>query len=73
MDPPPLLSSPLHLLAMLIRAGEEKNLITLQPFVAGKNVSGDRGIGVADVRDIIHIVDGSGDIEELFRFRRHGW
>jgi hypothetical protein len=62
-----------HLLAMLIRAREEKNLIALQPFVTSKNVSGDRGIGVADMGNIIDIVDRGGNVEGLLRFQRHGW
>jgi hypothetical protein len=56
---------------MLICTGKEEGLITLQPLIAGEDVSGDGGVGMADMRDIIHIVDRGRNIEG-FRVLRHG-
>jgi hypothetical protein len=69
----PLLCCLLNLLTMFICTGEEKNLTALQPFVTGEDVSGDGGVGMADMGDIIDIVDRGGDVESSFRFRMHGW
>jgi hypothetical protein len=70
---PSLLGGLLNLLAMLVSAGKEKNLKALQTLVTGEDVSGNGGVGVADVGDIIDIVDGSGDVKGPFRFQMHGW
>ena len=58
---------------MLVCAREEENLIPFQSLVTGKDVRSNGGVGMADVWDIVDIVDGGGDVEGPFRFRTHGW
>ena len=64
-----LLGLGLDLLAVLVRAGEEHDVLALQPVVAGQGVRGHGAVGVADVELVRRIVDGRGDIE-LFLFHR---
>jgi hypothetical protein len=68
---PSFLSSFFYLLAVFIRSREEEDSIPLEASVAGKDVSGYGRIRMTDMRDIIDIVDGSGDVKELFRVRMH--
>jgi hypothetical protein len=56
---------------MLICTRKEEGLIALQAFIAGEDVRGDGGVGVADMRDIIHIVDRGCNVEGV-RVLRHG-
>jgi hypothetical protein len=70
---PPLLGRFLNLLTVLICASEKKNLISLQTLETGKDISGDGGVSMSDMGDIVHIIDRSGDVNGCFRFRMHGW
>jgi hypothetical protein len=63
------LGSLLDLLAMLVRPGQKENAAPFQPLVPGKDVGGDGGVGMADMRDIIDVVDRRCDVEESFRCR----
>jgi hypothetical protein len=55
----------LDLLAVLVSAGEEHDVIAAKALVAGKGVGGHSAVGVADVQLIRWIVDGRGDVELL--------
>ena len=57
----------LDLLAVLVGAGEEHNLLALEPVVAGDGVGGHGTVGVADVELVRGVVDGGGDV----KFLRH--
>jgi hypothetical protein len=56
----------LHLLAMLVHAGDEEYVITVQPLEAGDGIGGDAFIGVANVRRAVGIGNGRSDVK--FRF-----
>jgi hypothetical protein len=58
---------------MFVRTREKEDLASFQSLVAGEYVSGDRGVGMADMGDIIDVVDGGGNVERLFRARMHEW
>jgi hypothetical protein len=68
----PFLCGLLHFLTMFIRAGEKEGLITFESLKAGEDVGRNGRIGMADMGNIVDIVDGSGDVESAFRFRMHG-
>ena len=53
----------LDLLAVLVGAGQEHDVIALHPLEACQCVAGDSGIAVADVQLVAGVVDGSGDVE----------
>ena len=55
----------LDLLAVLIGAGQEHDVIALHPLEACQCVAGDSSIAVADVQLVAGVVDGSGDVECL--------
>ena len=55
----------LHLLPVLIGAGQEEDVVTVQPLEPRHHVSSDGGIGMADMRRAIHVVDRRGDSEAL--------
>ncbi len=53
----------LHLLSMLVGTGQEMDRQACQPVVAGQHIGQDRGVGMADMRLVVHIVDRRGHIE----------
>ena len=57
----------LHLLAMLVHAGNEQHVITVKPLETGDGVGGNALIGVADMGRAVGIGNGRGDV--VFRFR----
>ena len=61
----------LDLLAVLVGAGEEEGVVAEQAVAAGDDVGGDGGVGVADVRARVDVVDRGGEVE-LFLCVRHG-
>ena len=62
----------LDLLAMLVGAGQEQDVVAPQPLVAGDGVGGHGTVGVADVELVRGIVDGGGDIKGFFTGIAHG-
>jgi hypothetical protein len=60
---------PLHLLPMLIRSGQEEDVIAIQPFEARDRIGAYLLVGVPDVWAAVRVVDGRRDIE--FRLSRH--
>ena len=52
----------LHLLAVLVGAGEEKDVEAVQPMEAGDGVGRDRLVGVADVRRAVRVRDRGRDV-----------
>ena len=58
-----LLGCLLDLLAMLIEAREEVNIVAEHAVVTCQDVGEDLFVGVTDVRVAIRIIDGSGDVE----------
>ena len=53
----------LNLLAVLVGAGQELDVVALQPLVAGHSVGGNGAIGVADVQLIAGVVNRRGDVK----------
>ena len=60
----------LHLQPVLVGAGEEEDVLAVEPLEARDGIGGDRLVGVADVRLAVGIGDGRGDVE--FRLPAHG-
>jgi hypothetical protein len=52
---------------MLVNAGEEVCFSTFEALIAGKHVGENFLIGVADMRFTVWVVDGSGDVEHVFK------
>ena len=61
----------LHLLAVLVGAGEETDAPALQAREAGDRVARQRGVRVTDVRRVVDVVDRRRDVERVSR--GHGW
>ena len=55
----------LDFLAVLVGAGEEIDVVAVEPHEAGDGVGGDRLIGVADMRRAVRVGDRGGDVEGL--------
>ena len=55
----------LDLLAVLIGAGQEHDVVALHPLEAGQRIAGHGGVAVADVQLIAGVIDGGGDIKCL--------
>ena len=53
----------LHLLAVLVGAGEEIDVVAVEPHEAGDRVGRDHFIGVADMRRAVRIRNRGGDVE----------
>jgi hypothetical protein len=60
-----LLGRPEDLLTVLIGAGEEMDPPALHPSEAGEEVGGHRRVGVPQMGDVIHVVDGGCDVKDL--------
>jgi hypothetical protein len=54
-----------HLLAVLVGAGQEEDLLSPEPVVSGHEIGGHRGVGMADVRHVVRVVDGRGYVERI--------
>ena len=50
-------------LAVLVRAGQEEDVVAVQPLEARHHVGGDRGVGVADMGRTVHVIDRGRDID----------
>ena len=48
--------------AMLVGAGQVGDIVATHSFVAGDDVADDGGVGRADVRARVRVVDGSGEV-----------
>src|SRR6188472_292760 len=55
----------LHLLSVLVEAGQEKDIMSTEPPIARKHIGGDGRIGVSDMRDIVHVIDRGSDVIRL--------
>src|SRR5215467_3763258 len=53
----------LDFLAMLIETGEEKDIASSKAPVASQYISGDGGVGMADMRHVVDVIDRSCDVE----------
>ena len=53
----------LNLLAVLVGAGQEHDVIALHPLEAGQRIAGHGGVAVADVQLVAGVVDGGGDVK----------
>ena len=53
----------LHLLAVLVHAGEEQDVVAVEPFEPRDRIGRDPLIGMADMRRAIGIGNGGGDVE----------
>ena len=51
------------LLPVLVGAGQQPGVVARLAVPAGQDIGGDLGVGVPDVRDIIHVEDRRGDVE----------
>ena len=56
----------LDLLAVLVGAGQEEHVVAVQPLEPRHHVGRDRGVGVADMRRAVHVIDRGGDVERSF-------
>src|SRR4029453_18589623 len=56
------LGRPLNLEPVLVGAGEEEGVVAQEPVPAGQRVGDDRGVGVADVGGVVHVVDGGREV-----------
>ena len=61
-----LLGGALHFLPMFVRSRQEECLLAEQAVVLGEHVGQNGRVGVADVGDVVHIVNGCGDVEVVF-------
>ena len=61
----PLRSGLLNFLAVFVEAGEEKDVVAFETLVAGQHICRNRRVGMADVRDIVDVVNGSRDVKGL--------
>ena len=64
-----LLRRTLGLLAVLVRAGEHPRVAPANERVATERVGGDRGVRAPEVRNVVDVVDGRGDVKGA---RGHG-
>src|SRR6476660_20972 len=69
----------LDFLPMLVESRQKKDITPTKPPIACEHVGGNRGVGMSDVWDVVHIVNRGGDIEGLLishktlgRLRRGG-
>ena len=53
----------LDLLAVLIGAGQEHDVVALHPLKAGQRIAGHGGVAVADMQLIAGVIDRGGDIK----------
>ena len=49
--------------AVLVRSGQEEDVVPVQALEAGHRVGGDVLVGMADVRHTVGVRDGRGDVE----------
>ena len=56
----------LNLLAVLVGASEEHDVLALQPMIPGQRIGGYRAVGVADVQLVRGVIDGGCDIKRIF-------
>ena len=61
-----LLGGALHFLPMFVRSRQEERLLAEQAVVLGEHVGQNGRVGMADVGDVVHIVNGCGDVEVVF-------
>jgi hypothetical protein len=57
------LGRPGHLLPVLVGPGEEQHLVPVGTPPASQDVGRDGGVGVADVRQVVDVVDRGGEVE----------
>jgi len=57
---------------IVVGTGQKEDVVSLEPVVAGHGVGQNRGIGVADMRGAVDVVDGGGDVEFRHRSARGG-
>ena len=55
----------IHLLAVLVGAGQKVGAVAVEPMPARQEVGDDGGVGVAEVRFGVDVVDRGGDVESL--------
>ena len=53
----------LHLLAVFVRSGQEKNILAIVAGEASQHIGRDRGVGVADMRGAVGIENRRRDVE----------
>ena len=64
-----LLGRPLDLQAVLVGAGEEVGVVTVESVPTGQRVGDDGRVRVPDVRRVVDVVDRRGDVEAAHRRR----
>ena len=57
-----------HFLAVLVGAREEEHSLSLETVIAGERVGGNGGIGMADMRHVVHVIDGSRNVEFFWTY-----
>ena len=61
----------LNLLAVLVGAGKEHHIVTLQPLEPGHGVGSHGAVGVADMKLGRGVIDGSGNVIVTLAFFAH--
>ena len=56
----------LNFLSMFIEPGEKEDVASSQAPVASKDVGSHGGIGVSDVRHVVHVIDRRRDVESCW-------
>ncbi len=59
-----------NLLPMLIGPGQKSNFIASRTLIAGHDIASKGGIGVADMRDVIDVIDRRRDIKSIIHLQR---
>ena len=74
-----LCRSLLDFLPMFVESGQKEDIASAEPPIACEHVCGNGGVGMSDVRHVVHVVDRGGDVEGLLisqkilgRLRRGG-
>jgi hypothetical protein len=62
-----LAGDPLDVLAVLVGAGQEEDVVAGEAAGPSERVGGDRGVGVPHVGQVVHVVDGGRDEEGALR------
>ena len=55
----------LNFLSMFIESGEKEHVATAQAPIASEDVGSHGGIGVSDMRHVVHVIDRRRDVEVL--------
>ena len=64
---PFFLGGPVDFLTVLVGACQKKDVLPFHPLVAACNVGSDRRVRVSQMRGVVYVVDGCGDVKAVVR------